>query len=370
MTIAASPLYPYSAVLVASYGGPDKPEDVLPFMRNATTGKNIPDERLLEVSEHYMLFGGKSPINEENQALMEALRGELTRRGLEAPVVIGNRNWHPFHAETVGALIASGHTRVLGLPTSAYHSYSGCRQYGEDLERAMERADHRIQIDRVAPFAQSEGFIQAQIEVATRAFTTLREQEPEGTLRVVFTTHSIPLTMNEASGDGSPGCTYREQHLRVASAVAAGLERALGETIEWDLAYSSRSGPAYVPWLEPDVNDLIAQLPEEGVTGTVVVPIGFISDHMEVLFDLDTEARASAAEYGLAFIRAATVGTHPAFISMLVDRLLERAAVARGEGSAEARQTYAHGFDCCHQRSVETAGTTATQRHTSAHEPH
>lgn len=369
MTIAASPLHPYSAVLVASYGGPDGPEDVLPFMRNATAGKNIPDERLLAVAEHYMMFGGTSPINVENAALARALRAELANRGLDAPVVIGNRNWHPFHAETVADLVAAGHTRVLGLPTSAYHSYSGCRQYGEDLERAMEAENGRIRIDRMAPFALTEGFIKAQIEVAAQAFGALRDRSPEGRIRLIFATHSIPLTMNEASG-GSHGGTYHEQHLRVASNVTAGLESCLKEAIDWDLAYSSRSGPARIPWLEPDVNDLIAKLPGQGVSGVVVVPIGFISDHMEVVFDLDTEASASAADNGLEFIRAATVGTNPTFIAMIVDQLIERAAVARGEASAAARRLYSEGFDCCHPRPVEAARARTHAHHTPPNTRH
>lgn len=362
MAISARPFYPYSAVLVASYGGPEKPEDVLPFMRNATAGRGVPDERLVEVSQHYMLFGGKSPINDENRALMDALRGEFTRRGLDIPVVIGNRNWHPFHAATVAELVAAGHSRVLGLPTSAYHCYSSCRQYGEDLQRAMEHSadsGHPIQIDRIAPFAETDGFIQAQIDVATEAFRAMREQDPDGKIRVLFSTHSIPHTMNEASGDGAAGSSYREQHLRVAERVATGLQARAREQIEWELVYNSRSGPAFIPWLEPDVNDVIEGLPAQGFSSVVIVPIGFISAHMEVVFDLDTEARATAAATGIGFIRADTVGTHPAFIAMLADRLLERAAVARGDASPEAQARYATDFDCCHLRAVETSGAAA-----------
>ena len=365
MAISARPLYPYSAVLVASYGGPEKPEDVLPFMRNATAGRGVPDERLVEVSQHYMLFGGKSPINDENHAFMEALRAEFTRRGLDIPVVIGNRNWHPFHAETVADLVAAGHSRVLGLPTSAYHCYSSCRQYGEDLQRAMEgaaAAGHPIQIDRVAPFAETDGFIRAQIDVTTEAFRAMRKQDPDGTIRFLFSTHSIPHTMNEASGDGTPGASYREQHLRVATDVAAGVRERVGEFFEWELVYNSRSGPAYIPWLEPDINDVITKLPAQGVSSVVTVPLGFISAHMEVVFDLDTEASATAAETGIGFIRAATVGTHPAFVSMLADRLLERAAVARGDASSEAQALYSDDFDCCHLRPVEASGAAASPR--------
>lgn len=348
-------LAPYTAVLLASYGGPNEPDDVLPFMRNATAGKGIPDERLLEVSQHYMMFGGRSPINELNDALITALRDELTRRGIEVPVVIGNRNWHPFHKETVGELADAGHTRVLGLPTSAYHSYSSCRQYSEDFEKAMDDVDRRVVIDKVAPFAETEGFIRANADAAKDAVASLRAKLGEAKTRVLFVTHSIPDAMNEASGDGTPGSTYREQHLRVATAVADIVEEETGEALDWELTYCSRSGPPHVPWLEPDVSDRIAELPADGVDGAVLVPIGFLSDHMEVVYDLDTEAKAAAADAEIGFERAATAGTHHAFVSMLVDRLLERAAVARGDADESTERAYLDATPCCYARPVAVA---------------
>ncbi|MCC2592634.1 ferrochelatase [Tessaracoccus sp. OS52] len=346
-------LHPYTAVLVASYGGPDKPDDVLPFMRNATAGRGIPDERLLEVSEHYMLFGGKSPINERNAELLEALRAELAFRNIDVPVVIGNRNWHPFHSETVPALVAEGHTRVLGLATSAYSSYSSCRQYAEDLQRATEGVDGAIRIDKIAPFAESEGFVTANADAVVAALTKLREQPIDGAVRVLFVTHSIPTAMNAASGDGSPACTtYDQQHLRVAERVAARVEQLTGEQIAWELTFCSRSGSPHTPWLEPDVNDRLAQLQAEGVGGVVASPIGFITDHMEVVYDLDTEAVATATELELPFVRAATVGTHPAFVRMLVDKLEARAELARS-GAAELTLADYLARPCCLLRPAE-----------------
>ena len=212
-------LAPYTAVLFASYGGPNESADVLPFMRNATAGRGIPDERLIEVSQHYELFGGRSPINELNAALMEAVRAELGRRGVEVPVVIGNRNWHPYFADTVQGLVDDGHERVVALATSAYSSYSGCRQYCEDLERAAQARP--IRIDKVDPFAETPGFVSANARALVGAVRRLRARIGDGALRVLFVTHSIPTAMNEASSTGEPERRYDAQHLRVAAAVAA-----------------------------------------------------------------------------------------------------------------------------------------------------
>lgn len=346
-------LHPYTAVLVASYGGPNQPDDVLPFMRNATAGRGVPDERLVEVSQHYMMFGGKSPINERNDELLEALRAELARRGIEVPVVIGNRNWHPYHSETVPALVADGHEQVLGLATSAYHSYSSCRQYAEDLERAVEHVDGALRIDKIGAFAETDGFVEANADAVVAALAELRTQEFHGDTRVLFVTHSIPTTMNDASGDGSPGATYDQQHLRVAERVATRVRELTGEEITWELTYCSRSGSPHTPWLEPDVNDRLEELRTEAVGGVVASPIGFITDHMEVVYDLDTEAAETAGELDLAFVRAATVGTHPAFIGMLVDHLEDRAAVARGEADAATTATYLEARPCCHPRPTQ-----------------
>lgn len=344
-------LAPYTAVLFASYGGPDKAADVLPFMRNATAGRGIPDERLVEVSRHYELFGGKSPINELNAALMAAVRQELARRGIEVPVVIGNRNWHPFFADTVQGLVDDGHERVVALATSAYSSYSSCRQYCEDLEGA---ADGRpILIDKLDPFAETPGFVAANARVLVDAVRRLRARIGDGVLRVLFVTHSIPAAMNEAASTGDPERRYDRQHLRVAEAVASAASAALGEELIWELTFCSRSGAPHIPWLEPDVNDRMPAVQAEGVAGVVAAPIGFISDHMEVAYDLDTQAGETARELGLPYERAATVGTDAGFVSLLVDELLAKAETARGERPDQSRCRFSTGRCCLPRPAVQ-----------------
>lgn len=343
-TVSPMNLNPYSAVLFASYGGPNEPADVLPFMRNATAGKNIPDERLIEVSKHYELFGGRSPINELNAALMAAVREELLRRGIDVPVVIGNRNWHPYIGDTMRTLAEEGHRRVVALATSAYASYSSCRQYHEDILGALDGLD--ITVDKIEPFAESAEFISANARALRTAVQALRRRIGQARIRVLFVTHSIPLAMNAASSTGEPERRYEAQHLRVADAVAAEATAALGETLEWELTFCSRSGSPHVPWLEPDINDRMPEVLAEGVVGVVAAPIGFISDHMEVAYDLDTQANETAADAGLAYERAATIGTDPGLVSLLVDRLLERAAEARGE-LPPPRQCHFSTGRCC-----------------------
>jgi len=284
-------LSPYSAVLLASYGGPRQPEDVLPFMRNATAGRGVPDERLLEVSQHYQLFGGRSPINEQNEALRDALVAELKSRGCPRPVVIGNRNWTPFFAETVSALHRDRHDRVVALTTAAYSCYSACRQYREDLAAVMEQIPGVV-IDKVGPYSERDGFISANVDALVAAVQALRSRIGDGVMKVLFVTHSIPVAMNAASADGTPAARYDAQHIRVAARVAEAAEAHLGERLDWELVYCSRSGSPRVAWLEPDVNDRLAEL--TGVAGVVAAPIGFISDHMEVAYDLDTQAREPA----------------------------------------------------------------------------
>ena len=339
-------LSPYTAVLVASYGGPNEPADVLPFMRNATAGRGIADERLLEVSEHYLMFGGRSPINELNARLLGHIRTELDRRGLDVPVVIGNRNWYPYNAETVGELAAAGHRHVLGLATSAYGSYSSCRQYREDMQAAEATTDGTVRIDKITPFSDRDGFVNANARSLVAAVRELRTRIGDGTLRVLFVTHSIPISMNAVSGIVRG--TYEQQHQRVATRVAAIASAELGETLEWELTYCSRSGPPHVPWLEPDINDRMAEVKEEGaVAGVVAAPIGFLNDHMEVLYDLDTEARDTAQELDLPYQRAATVNDDPEFHALLVDLLLERAAAARGELDPATTDAQTCPIDCC-----------------------
>ena len=305
--------FPFDAVLVLSYGGPRQPEDVLPFMRNATRGRGIPDERLLEVSEHYLMFGGASPINERNDELLDALRAELSRRGVDVPVVIGNRNWDPYVTDALAQLAAGGARRVVVLATSAYASYSSCRQYREDLAAALADTGLEFDLVKVGPFAETDGFVAANADAVRDALAELPGA------RVLFVSHSIPTAMDAASGPGGDN-TYSAQHRRVAQAVAS----EVGLTDDaWEMAWCSRSGAPHIPWLEPDVNDRLAELAADGVSSVVTVPYGFVNDHMEVVYDLDTEARATASGLGLGYVRAATVGVHPAFIGMLADALTD-----------------------------------------------
>lgn len=339
---------PYTAILVQSYGGPTGPDTVLPFLRNATRGRGIPDERLLAVGEHYQLFGGVSPINECNARLLDALRTELASRGVDVPVVIGNRNWEPYVTDAVGQLADDGHTRVLSVATSAYGSYSGCRQYTEDAQAALEALgpDATLVIDRLAPYSDAEGFAVANADALSDAIQKVDAvgQSTGDSPLVLFTTHSIPTAMNEASG-GTRG-TYVVQHQRVCERVAALAGERLGRPVAWELVYCSRSGSPHTPWLEPDINDRLHELASDGVRSVVAAPVGFISDHMEVVYDLDTEAAATARELGIGFVRAATVGVHPAFVAALADEIIAHADAVRA-GRIDPTLGPCGTVDCC-----------------------
>jgi protoporphyrin/coproporphyrin ferrochelatase len=322
-------LDPYDAVLLVSFGGPEKPDDVMPFLHNVTRGRGIPPERLAEVAEHYHHFGGRSPINDQCRSLLAALRAELDRRGIGVPLFWGNRNWQPYLADTVEALFAGGHRRVLALTTSAYPSYSSCRQYREDLYDAV--ADHPLELDRIRHYATHPGFAAASVAATLAALDALGKSASAA--RLIFVTHSIPATMAATAGPEphTSSGAYVDWHAAVAAGVTRQVEARRGIPYEHELVYCSRSGPPHQAWLEPDIVDRLESLKATGCSGVVVVPIGFVSDHMEVVFDLDTEAARTAAELGLGFARAATAGTHPAFVEGLADMLCERAAVARGE---------------------------------------
>jgi len=339
-------LAPYDGVLLLSFGGPEAPDDVIPFLQNVTRGRGIPPERLAAVAEHYLHFGGRSPINDQNRALLAALRAELDRRGIAVPVYWGNRNWDPYLVDALREARQQGAQRLLVLVTSAYSSYSGCRQYREDLAAALAElepaapgsteldavppAHPPLQVDKVRHYFNHPGFVAPTVDAVLQALAGLPDQSRPGA-RIVFVTHSVPTAMNDVAGP--QGGAYLAQHRDVAAIVVAAVQERLGAVApaEWDLVFCSRSGPPTQPWLEPDINDHLAALHTQGVPAVVVVPIGFISDHMEVVFDLDTEAAQTAAELGLAFVRVPTVGTDPRFVAGLVDLLLERAAVARGE---------------------------------------
>jgi ferrochelatase len=328
---------PYDAILLLSFGGPERPADVLPFLENVTRGRGIPRERLESVAEHYLHFGGRSPINDQNRALLAALRAELDARGLGLPLYWGNRNWDPYLVDALRDAAEAGARRVCVLLTSAYSSYSGCRQYREDLAAALLdlAAQDGVpvpEVDKIRHYFNHPGFVAASADAVAAALSTLPEQARPGG-RVVFVTHSVPTAMNDASGPA--GGAYVAQHEDVSATVAAAAGELAGRPLQWDLVYCSRSGPPSQPWLEPDVNDHLRSLHAQGVPGVVVVPVGFVSDHMEVKFDLDTEARETAEELGLPFARAATVGTDPRFVAGLVDLVLERAAQLRGGSPAQ-----------------------------------
>ena len=294
----------YDAILLLSFGGPEGPDDVLPFLENVTRGRNVPRERLEEVAEQYERFGGVSPINEQNRALIDALRGELDRRGIDLPIAWGNRNWAPYVEDTMAELAEAGHRRVLAIATSAYSSYSACRQYLEDIERARAHVgDGAPAVDKVRPYWDHPGFREAVRACVADAV----DRAPAGA-HLAFTAHSIPLSMASTSD-------YETQLRTVAADVAA----AVAPDASWDLVFQSRSGPPQVPWLEPDIVDHLHALHDAGTTSVVVAPIGFVSDHMEVKFDLDTQAAEAAEELGMTMVRAGTVGTHPAFVAGLVD---------------------------------------------------
>ena len=312
---APSPRPTPEAVLLVSFGGPEGPDDVLPFMRNVTEGRGIPDERLEEVSEHYFARGGVSPIQEQCRQLRAALEAELHAAGHDVRVYWGNRNWHPFLADTLRQMRDDGIGHAVAVVTSAYSSYSGCRQYREDVERARaEVGDGAPTFDKVRAYYNHPGFVLPHVDYVREALASLPEQE-QPHARVVFTTHSIPRTM-------SRHCDYEVQTYETCRLVMEHLGTGHG----WDLVYNSRSGPAFVPWLEPDVNDHLEALAADGVTGVVVVPIGFVSDHMEVVHDLDTEAAQTAERVGLAYARAATVGTDARFVTALRELLEEHLA--------------------------------------------
>jgi protoporphyrin/coproporphyrin ferrochelatase len=304
----------YDAILIVSFGGPEQPEDVVPFLEQVTRGRGIPRERLAEVGEHYFLFGGRSPINDQCRALKSALEALLAEEGPPLPVYWGNRNWHPFLADTVRQMAADGVTRAACFVTSAFSSYSGCRQYREDLEAARLAAGPGApQLDKLRLYYNHPGFLEPLAANVTAALDRLPAglREPA---RLVFTAHSVPESMARTS-------EYVPQ-LEEAAGLVMGLAGLEGR--RWDLVYQSRSGPPQVPWLEPDVCDHLRALHADGEQAVVLVPIGFTSDHMEVLYDLDTQAAEVAGELGLTMVRAATVGTDPAFVAMIRELVLER----------------------------------------------
>jgi len=324
---------PFGAVLLVSFGGPERPEDVVPFLRNVTRGRSIPPERLAAVAEHYYAFGGGSPINGQCRDLAKAVEGDLREHAIAIPVYWGNRNWDPYLTDVVERMRDDGVRRAAAFVTSAYSSYSGCRQYRENLYDAVSVVGGAPRIDKLRHYFNHLGFVAAFVDTACVALAELPHAS-QTQARLVFVTHSIPAAM--ATGSGPHGDAYVDQHRLVAESVAHGVRERTGTPHPFELTYCSRSGPPSAPWLEPDVNDHLEELTSDGVEAVVVVPIGFVSDHMEVIHDLDTEAAATADRLGLAFRRASTPGVHPAFVSVVRDLLVERAAVESGRAVQRA----------------------------------
>lgn len=305
---------PYDAILVVSFGGPEKREDVIPFLENVLRGKPVPRERMLEVAEHYYHFDGVSPINRHVRELIAALRIELNASGIALPIYWGNRNWHPMLGETLKEMAAAGVKRALAYVTSAYSSYSGCRQYRENIQQAQaEVGPSAPEVDKLRVFYNHPEFIAAQVERLKTAWTEIPENR-HPTVRVAFTAHSIPFSMSSTS-------RYVEQLTETCRLTAEQMDLPLDR---WQLVYQSRSGRPQDPWLEPDIGDHLRALKSSGVSDVVVAPVGFLSDHIEVLYDLDDAAQTIAREIGLNMVRAATVGNHPGFIRMIRELIQER----------------------------------------------
>jgi protoporphyrin/coproporphyrin ferrochelatase len=303
----------YDAILILSFGGPESREDVIPFLENVLRGRNVPRERLLAVAEHYYHFGGKSPINQQTRELISALEGELAQHGPKLPVYWGNRNWHPMLADTLQQMMQDGITRALAFVTSAYSSYSGCRQYREDITRAQAEAGAGApQIDKLRAFFNHPGFIDATEDRVRDALQNVPAEASQN-LQIVYIAHSIPLSM-------AATCDYVRQLEEVRTLVSARLG------VKNDaLVYQSRSGAPGQPWLEPDILDYLRDVKARNLaSGVVLAPISFISDHMEVLYDLDIEARQLCDSLSMPMARAKTVGVHPEFIGMIRQLIVER----------------------------------------------
>ena len=304
---------PYDAILIVSFGGPEGPDEVMPFLENVLRGKPVPRERMLEVAEHYQHFGGVSPINEQNRRLIAALEAELAKHGPQLPVYWGNRNWRPLLPDTLRQMSDDGVKRAIAFFTSAFSSYSGCRQYRENIAAAREQVGPDApEVDKLRVFYNHPGFIEPMVESVRHCLDQIPANDRTN-CQVLFTAHSIPQTMAD-------NCRYERQLAESCRLVAEGAVLA-----SWELVYQSRSGPPQQPWLEPDVCARIEQLHAAGsLKELIIVPIGFISDHMEVLFDLDTEARELCERFGVHMQRAATVGVHPRFVQMIRELIVER----------------------------------------------
>ncbi|MFV0463264.1 MAG: ferrochelatase [Nostocoides sp.] len=314
-------------ILLLSFGGPEAPDEVLPFLQRVTAGRGVPGERLRLVAGHYAARGGVSPINAENRRLIAALRAELDRRGHDVPIFWGNRHSRPYVDEALQEASRVGVSELTVILTSAYPSYSSCRQYREDLAAAQARTNLPVALTKVGPYALTPGFIEAATDVLTQALTKVSatasssESGPRDLPYVLFVTHSIPEQMDLTSGT-VPGRAYTSTHREVVQRVCSATARRVGAPVFGELVFCSRSGPPQQPWLGPDINDRLHELAADGIRAVAVHPIGFVSDHMEVVHDVDTEARNTAVDLGIDLVRVPTVGTHPAFVTQLVDLAL------------------------------------------------
>jgi ferrochelatase len=332
----------YDAFLLVSFGGPEGPDDVIPFLRNVARGRDVPAARLEEVAEHYMAFGGVSPLSGQCRELLAAVGADFAARGVDLPLYWGNRNWQPYLADTVAQMAASGVRRAVAFVTSAYSSYSSCRQYRDDIQRARAEAGKGAPlIDKIRPYFNHPGFIEPFAAATRAALDTLPPRARAGA-RLVFTAHSIPAAMAAVSGSpsvgsscpGQPGGRYAAELSEAARLITGRVfpvhaQRGEGACLPpFDLVYQSRSGPPRVPWLGPDISDHLADLAREGIPGAVIVPVGFTSDHMEVVHDLDVEAAQAAAALGLPLARAAAPMPDPRFAAMVTDLVLERTGQA------------------------------------------
>ncbi|MFC7450377.1 ferrochelatase [Rhodococcus daqingensis] len=308
----------YDALLLLSFGGPEKPDDVRPFLENVTRGRGVPPERLDEVVEHYLHFGGVSPINRLNRDIIAAVEAEFAGAGIELPIYFGNRNWHPMVEDTVARMRDDGVRSALMFPTSAWGGYSGCRQYHEDVERARRSVgDGAPTLTKLRQYYDHP----LLVGVFADSITGARQQLPAGqraAARLVFTAHSVPVSADASAGPPADGGRLYSRQVAEAARLCA----AAAGVAEYDLVWQSRSGPPQVPWLEPDICDHLDALAATGTEAVIVCPVGFVSDHLEVIWDLDTEARDRAAELGMGYVRAGTPGTDPRF-AQLVSALVQ-----------------------------------------------
>ena len=311
----------YDALIVVSFGGPEGMNDVIPFLENVLRGKNVPRERMLAVAKHYELFGGLSPINAQNRELIASLQREFAANGPHLPIYFGNRNWHPLLPDTLSQMRDDGVRRALAFVTSAYSSYSGCRQYLENIEAARAGLRDAPQVDKIRAFYNHPEFIRANVEQIETVLAEFPEPQREF-IHVVFTAHSIPQSM-------AASCDYAEQLQEAARLVFLKLGDGKTAPSGYSLAYQSRSGSPAQPWLEPDICDHLNTLKTAGISDVVVAPLGFVSDHIEVLYDLDHEAQEVAKQLGINMRRARTAGSHPAFVKMIRELVLERMDQAR-----------------------------------------